>query len=122
MHWLIAIIINLALLAVPATEPTKTAQAWDAKSIIWQKTDADGTKWAVLEGRSDVPGEAFTYAAFVPAGFHDFHSHGSDARVAVVQGVFEGQLRRNTRPGSPQILRGRELPLCSSRGEAHHAA
>jgi quercetin dioxygenase-like cupin family protein len=41
----------------------------------------------VLEGRSDVPGEAFTYAAFVPAGFHDFHSHASDARVAVVQGV-----------------------------------
>jgi len=43
----------------------------------------------VLEGRTDVPGEAFTYAAFLPAGFHDFHSHGSGARVAVVQGVLE---------------------------------
>jgi quercetin dioxygenase-like cupin family protein len=89
MYWLIAIIINLALLALPSGEPTKSPQAWDAKSIIWQKVDPDGTKWAVLEGRSDVPGESFTYAAFVPAGFHDFHSHGSDARVAVVQGVLK---------------------------------
>jgi quercetin dioxygenase-like cupin family protein len=89
MHWLIAIIINLGLLALPSGEPNKSPQAWDAKSITWQKVDADGSKWAVLEGRSDVPGEAFTYAAFIPAGFHDFHSHGSDARVAVVQGVLK---------------------------------
>jgi quercetin dioxygenase-like cupin family protein len=89
MHWLIAIIINLGLLALPSGEPTKSPQAWDAKSITWQKVDPDGTKWAVLEGRSDVPGEAFTYAAFIPAGFHDFHSHGSDARVAVVRGVLK---------------------------------
>ena len=89
MHWLIAVIIHLAVLAVSATEPTKVPQAWDAKSITWQKTDADGTKWAVLEGRTDVPAEAFTYAAFLPAGCHDFHSHGSDARVAVLQGVLK---------------------------------
>src|SRR6266542_775641 len=31
-------------------------------------------------------GQAFTYAAFIPAGYHDRHSHGSDARIAVVQG------------------------------------
>src|SRR6266850_3066990 len=60
-----------------------SARAWDAKTIVWQKVDSDGTKWSVLEGRSDVPGEAFTYAAFVPAGFHEFHSHATDARVAV---------------------------------------
>src|SRR6267143_181973 len=66
-----------------------SARAWDAKTIVWQKVDSDGTKWSVLEGRSDVPGEAFTYAAFVPAGFHEFHSHASDARVAVVQGVLK---------------------------------
>ena len=82
-------IINLALVALPSGEPTKSPQAWDARSINWQKVDSDGTKWALLEGRSDVPGEAFTYAAFIPAGFHDFHSHGSDARVAVVQGVLK---------------------------------
>jgi quercetin dioxygenase-like cupin family protein len=89
MHWLITIIVNLALVALPSGEPTKSPQAWDARSINGQKVDSDGTKWAILEGRSDVPGEAFTYAAFIPAGFHDFHSHGSDARVAVVQGVLK---------------------------------
>jgi quercetin dioxygenase-like cupin family protein len=89
MHWLITIIVNLALVALPSGEPTKSPQAWDARSINWQKVDSDGTKWAILEGRSDVPGEAFTYAAFIPAGFHDFHSHGSDARVAVEQGVLK---------------------------------
>ena len=89
MHWLITIIVNLALVALPSGEPTKSPQAWDARSINWQKVDSDGTEWAILEGRSDVPGEAFTYAAFIPAGFHDFHSHGSDARVAVVQGVLK---------------------------------
>jgi hypothetical protein len=64
-------------------------QAWNAKNIEWQKTDPGGTKWSVLEGRSDVAGEAFTYAAFLPAGFHDFHSHASDTRVAVIQGVLK---------------------------------
>jgi quercetin dioxygenase-like cupin family protein len=88
MHWAIAVMINLVLLGSTA-EPTKTPEAWDAKTIAWQKVDPDGSKWAVLEGRSDVPGEAFTYAAFVPAGYHDFHSHASDARVAVVQGVLK---------------------------------
>ena len=89
MHLLIALIMNLVLLAAPVTEPIRVPRAWDAKTIVWQKVDSDGTKWSVLEGRSDVPGEAFTYAAFVPAGFHEFHSHTSDARVAVVQGVLK---------------------------------
>jgi quercetin dioxygenase-like cupin family protein len=61
-------------------------QAWNANTVRWQKVDPDGTKWAVLQGRDDVPGKAFTYAAFIPAGYHDRHSHGSDARIAVVQG------------------------------------
>ena len=84
MHRLIAIIINLGLLALPSGEPVKSPQAWNAKSIILAKGRSRWNQVAVLEGRSDLPGEAFTYAAFIPAGFHDFHSHGSDARVAVV--------------------------------------
>jgi quercetin dioxygenase-like cupin family protein len=68
-------------------QEAKTPQGWTAKGIQWQSTSPDGTKWAVLEGKSDVPGEAFTYAAFVPAGYSDHHSHSSDARVAVVQGA-----------------------------------
>jgi|SRR5579862_8690159 len=85
----ILLLTNLVLLAAPAADKPKTPQAWNAKKIEWQQVDPDGSKWAVLEGRSDVQGEAFTYAAFVPAGFHDFHSHASDARVAVVQGVLK---------------------------------
>lgn len=89
MQKLIAIVIFLVAAAAPAPQQSKTPQAWDAKSIHWQKIDPDGSKWAVLEGRSDVAGEAFTYAAFVPAGYHEFHAHASDARVAVAQGVLK---------------------------------
>jgi quercetin dioxygenase-like cupin family protein len=67
----------------------KVPQGWSAKTIQWQSTSPDGTKWAVLEGKSEVPGEAFTYAAFVPAGYTDHHAHSSDARVAVVQGALK---------------------------------
>jgi quercetin dioxygenase-like cupin family protein len=89
MHWKIASVLTLILLGSYPAQQSKQPQAWNARNIEWQKTDTDGTKWAVLEGRSDVPGEAFTYAAFIPAGLHDFHSHASDARVAVVQGVLK---------------------------------
>jgi len=70
-------------------QETKGPQGWTAKTIPWQSTSPDWTKWAVLEGKSDVPGQAFTYAAFVPAGYTDHHSHASDARVAVVQGALK---------------------------------
>ena len=89
MHWKIEWLLSLLLFGGSPGEQAKKPEAWDAKSIVWQKTDADGTKWSVLEGRSDVAGEAFTYAAFIPAGFHDFHAHETDARVAVVQGVLK---------------------------------
>lgn len=89
MHWKIASILTLTLLAGFPAEQAKQPQAWNAKNIEWQKTDPDGTRWSVLEGRSEVAGEAFTYAAFIPGGFHDFHSHASDARVAVVQGILK---------------------------------
>lgn len=75
--------------AIGMADQSKTTQAWNAKTIRWDTIDPDGSKWAVLEGRSDAPGKAFTYAAFVPAGYHDHHSHSSDARVAVVQGVLK---------------------------------
>jgi quercetin dioxygenase-like cupin family protein len=89
MHWKLMWLFSLMLFGGPLVEQARKPEAWDAKSIVWQKTDVDGTKWSVLEGRSDVPGEAFTYAAFIPAGFHEFHSHATDARVAVVQGVLK---------------------------------
>jgi quercetin dioxygenase-like cupin family protein len=83
----LAPVLVLSLLTLTLAQESKTPQGWNARTIQWQTTDKDGTKWAVLQGRSDVPGEAFTYAAFIPAGYHDRHSHSSDARVAVVQGA-----------------------------------
>lgn len=64
-------------------------QTWNAKTIVWQRTDPDGTKWAVLEGDKDAPGKAFTYAFFLPAGHWEHHSHNQDARVAVVSGALK---------------------------------
>ena len=60
MYRAIAMILNLILTVAFGSEPAKAPQAWDAKSITWQKVDPDGTKWAVLQGRSDVTGEVFT--------------------------------------------------------------
>jgi quercetin dioxygenase-like cupin family protein len=82
-------VLVLSFLALAIAQEVKTPQAWNAKTIHWQTTAEDGTKWAVLQGKQDAPGEAFTYAAFIPAGFHDRHSHSSDARVAVVQGALK---------------------------------
>lgn len=66
-----------------ATRP----RSWDPDAIEWQEHDEDGTRYALLEGVKDVPGAAFTYAFFIPAGFWDPpHSHTADARVAVVAG------------------------------------
>jgi quercetin dioxygenase-like cupin family protein len=83
------VLVVLSLLTAASGQGGKTAQAWTAKTIHWQTTDKDGTKWAVLQGESDVPGEVFTYAAFVPAGYEDRHSHSSDAWVAVAQGALK---------------------------------
>ena len=55
MHFLLSVILSLALGAGPtgqqATTPQraeKVPQAWDPKTIEWQKVDSDGTKWSVL--------------------------------------------------------------------------
>jgi quercetin dioxygenase-like cupin family protein len=90
MHRKLLILLTaLSLLTPGFGQEAKVPQAWTSKTIQWQSTSPDGTKWAVLEGKSDVPGEAFTYAAFVPAGYTDHHSHSSDARVAVAQGALK---------------------------------
>ena len=86
---LLILLTALSLLTLGFGQETKVPQGWTAKTIQWQSTSSDGTKWAILEGKSDAPGGAFTYAAFVPAGYADHHSHSSDARVAVVQGALK---------------------------------
>jgi len=95
MRYVLSLILTLVLSggAAPQRADTartpKAAQAWNAKSITWEDIDADGTKYALLEGHRDVPGEAFTYAFFIPAGYHEHHWHSADARVAVIQGALK---------------------------------
>ena len=74
------------LCLLPRVLTAQQAQAWNPATIQWQETSADGTKYALLEGRRDVPGQAFTYAFFIPAGYWEHHWHAADARVAVIQG------------------------------------
>ena len=61
--------------------------AWTATNIKWQEEYPDGTKYSLLEGSRDIPGNAFTYAFFIPAGYYEHHWHSSDARVAVLSGA-----------------------------------
>ena len=57
-------------------------------AIVWNEVGPDGTRYALLEGRRDRPGGAFSYAFFLPAGFWDpGHWHTADARVFVVSGT-----------------------------------
>lgn len=86
---LLTFLVALSFLTLGFGQQAKAPQGWTAKTIQWESTSPDGTKWAVLEGKSDIPGEAFTYAAFIPAGYSDRHSHSSDARVAVVKGALK---------------------------------
>lgn len=65
-----------------------TTPFWNADNIGWQEIASDGTKYALLEGRRDVPGQSFSYAFFIPAGFWDPpHWHSADARVFVLKGT-----------------------------------
>jgi len=68
--------------------PDKLPRAWHPDSIVWQIRYPNGTRYALLEGNRDHPGESFTYAFFIPAGFWDkAHHHTTDARVTVVRGT-----------------------------------
>lgn len=66
-------------------QPAATGRAWTPESIVWTETNADGTKYALLEGSREKG--SFTYAFFIPAGVWDApHWHSADARVVVVRG------------------------------------
>lgn len=69
----------------PSTVP---ARQWKLSDITWDKTFADGTKLAILEGPRDVPGKPFTYAFYMPDGvWVKPHWHCADARVFVAKGT-----------------------------------
>ena len=82
-------LLLICLLYLPSVAWAQQAQSWTPDTIQWQETYPDGTKYSVLQGRRDVPGEAFTYAFFIPAGYWEHHWHSADARVAVVKGELQ---------------------------------
>src|ERR671924_974821 len=85
------ILATLALLggAVLFAQSAPQVKEWNAGNIVWQSTEPDGTKHAILEGDRNAAGKSFTYALFVPAGAWDNHPHihNHDARVVVISGA-----------------------------------
>lgn len=76
----------MLMAAPPAVSPPPAA--WSPDAIVWQRTNPDGTRFALLEGVRDQPGVAFTYAFFIPAGVWDgAHHHSATARVFVAKGT-----------------------------------
>jgi len=82
-------VLVLLLAATSLTaEPATAGQGWTIAEIPWQTEGAHGTRFALLEGRRDEPGTAFTYAFSIPAGVWDGpHSHSATARVFVARGT-----------------------------------
>ncbi|MEH3107345.1 MAG: cupin domain-containing protein [Sphingomonas fennica] len=82
-------VIASALLATAGTAgAADRAQGWRIDAIPWQAAAANGTRYALLEGRRDEAGSAFSYAFFIPAGVWDGpHHHSATARVFVAKGV-----------------------------------
>jgi quercetin dioxygenase-like cupin family protein len=85
----LALLVGLPHLVAAQQVAPRAPAAWTAATIPWSETYPDGTKYALLEGRRDVTGEAFTYAFYIPKGYWEHHWHSADARVAVLQGVLK---------------------------------
>lgn len=93
--FLVALLVATQAVAAPAAPnvaasaaPNVAASAaWTPETIPWQRTNPDGTRFALLEGVRDKPGVPFTYAFFIPAGVWDApHHHAATARVVVAKG------------------------------------
>lgn len=84
-----ALLVCLPQIIAAQQVAPRAPAAWMAATIPWTETYSDGTKYALLEGRRDVAGEAFTYAFYIPAGYWEHHWHTADARVAVLQGTLK---------------------------------
>lgn len=70
-----SLIVALALVGVmaparaaPADNEPAVPSGWTVDGIPWQTQGSGGTRFALLEGRRDQAGAAFSYAFFIPAG------------------------------------------------------
>ena len=86
MRWIaVATAVTGALALAP---PVEQSAGWTPDAIPWQRTAANGTRYALLEGDRAAPGGAFTYAFAIPAGVWDGpHKHSTTARVFVAKGT-----------------------------------
>lgn len=100
------IVVMVALLGTHTMGQSSTLQTWDPTHIVRQNSYPDGTKWSILEGDKDATGKAFTYAAYIPAGYWEHHSHNQDARVAVISGALKTCGRPSTRQRGIEGLSG----------------
>jgi uncharacterized RmlC-like cupin family protein len=86
---------SFGLFAAAATTATQAKEKpesliWSPDTIQWQRHDQDGTKYAVLDGSRDTPGQPFTYAFWMPGKIWvKAHHHTQQAHVAVVKGSIE---------------------------------
>lgn len=84
--WKTLALAALCSVAGDASPPDHPA-GWTVDTIPWQSAAANGTKFALLEGRRDTPGVAF-YAFYIPAAVWDGpHAHSATARVFVAKGT-----------------------------------
>lgn len=78
--------LNEALTSAAGPGPA-TAEGWTTETIPWQSEGPNGTRYSLLEGDRAIPGAAFSYAFFIPAGTWDGpHWHSTAARVFVAKG------------------------------------
>jgi quercetin dioxygenase-like cupin family protein len=93
--------------------------AVDVDAIPWEEVAPDGTRYAVLAGRRDAPGEAFAYAFAIPAGFWDPpHVHSADAHVTVVRGALRLGFGIRLDTAAARVLRAGESIVVPG-GAAH---
>jgi hypothetical protein len=82
--------LSTAFLVLASATNAGQPLSFDPDKIVWQRTNPDGTKFALLEGVRDKQGVPFSYAFFIPAGVWDgAHSHAAIARVFVARGVLK---------------------------------
>ena len=99
---------------------------WSPDSIRWERTDPDGTKYAVIDGERERPGQPFTYAFWMPDGvWVKAHTHTQQAHVAVVKGTLllgfgkkmDQQTTKEVKTGEYFIVRAGVPHFEGSRGE-----
>jgi len=79
----------LAALLLLAAAPAD-AVAITPETIPWGPPAADGSRFALLDGRRDAAGQNFSYAfALPPGGWDAPHSHSSTARIFVLKGTLK---------------------------------